>query len=155
MKLSQKHPHVYGFLQQQHAGVLSTVTEDQTPWGSAIYFVVDEDLTVYFVTRQHTFKYQNLDKNPAVALTVFDEQNQTTVQLAGQVSKVPTEDYMDIVFTRLVAIRPKHDINWAPPLEKVYKGDYIPLRITPTRLQYANFKQQSTDFDHKYIEEVI
>ncbi len=153
MQANQKH--VYDFLKHHHMGVLSTVTENNKPWGSAIYFVVDEDFNIFFVTRMKTFKYQNLDANPYVALTVADEENQTTVQLMGKISKVPAEDYMDIVFTRLAAIQPKGDINWSPPLMKVHKGDYMPLRITPSKLQYANYKKQSSDIDHKYIEEII
>lgn len=136
-------------------GVLSTVTEDNKPWGSAIYFTIDEDLNVFFVTRQETFKYQNLDKSPVAALTIADEENQTTVQLMGHISKVPVKDYMDIVFTRLAEIQPKDDINWAPPLEKVHKGDYIALQLTPSKLQYADFKKHTTDIDHEYIEKII
>lgn len=147
--------HVHDFLKQHHMGILSTVTGDNKPWGSAIYFVVDDEFNVFFVTRQQTFKYQNIEKNPFAALTVADDEGQTSVQLAGEISKVAVEDYMDVVFTRLAAVRPKGDNNWAPPVEKVYKGDYIPLRLTPTKLQYADFKELSTDFDHQYIEQII
>ncbi len=136
-------------------GVLSTVTKSNKPWGSAIYFVVDEDFNIFFITRMKTFKYQNLDEKPYAALTVADEDNQTTVQLVGKISKVPVEDYKDIIFTDLVDIQPKDDINWAPPLMKVHKGEYIPLKITPSKLQYANFKKQSNDIEHEYIEEII
>ncbi len=153
MKAGQKH--AYDFLKLNHMGILSTSTDDCKPWGSAVYFVVDEDFNIFFVTRMKTFKYQNLDKNPYAALTVVDEETQTTVQLMGKISKVPIADYKDIVFTKLVAIRPKGDPNWAPPIEKVHKGDYIALRITPSKLQYANFKLQSKDFDHNYVEKII
>lgn len=152
---AQKHTHVYDFLKHHHMGILSTVTEDGKPWGSAIYFVLDEDFNIFFVTRLETFKYQNLEKNPFAALTVADEEKQTTVQLTGNISKVPAADYMDIVFNKLVSIRPKNEVNWAPPIEKVHKGDYMPLRLTPSKLQYADFKKNSTDFDHKYIEKII
>lgn len=136
-------------------GILSTVTEDNKPWGSAIYFVVDEDFNIFFITRKGTFKYQNLEKNPFAALTVADDASQTTVQLAGKISKVPSKDYMDIVFTKLVAIRPKGDDNWAPPIERVQKGDYMPLCLTPNKLQYANFAQPTKNYDHNYIEKII
>lgn len=155
MSTSQKHAHVYNFMKHNHMGVLSTVSAEGKPWGSAIYYVVDEKFNVYFVTRKETFKYQNLDKSSFAALTVADEENQQTVQLSGSISKVPPEDYLEVVFNRLAAIQPKSDLNWAPPIEKVYKGDYMPLCLTPTRLQYADFKEQSTDYHHKYIEEII
>lgn len=86
--------------------------EDGKPWGAAIYYVADEDLNFYFVTRAETFKYQNLNANPVAALTIADETDQATVQVSGTISELPAEDYMDIVFTKLAAIRPKDDPHW-------------------------------------------
>ncbi len=153
MQSNQKH--VHEFLKHHHMGVLSTVTEDDKPWGSAIYYVVDQDFNFFFVTRQKTYKYQNLDQNPFAALTVVDEDKQITVQLTGKISKVPVEDYMDVVFTRLAAVHPKGNSNWTPPIEKVHKGDYMPLRLTPTKLQYADYGHQTTDLNHNFIEKII
>jgi len=152
MKANQKH--VYDFLKHHHMGILSTVTEGGKPWGSAIFFVVDEDFNIFFVTRMETFKYQNLEKNPYAALTVADEVKQTTAQLVGKVSRLPAREYMEL-FKKLTAIQPKDISNWEPPLMKVHEGDYIPLRLTPSKLQYADFKEVSTDYDHKYIEQII
>ncbi|MCW2763413.1 MAG: hypothetical protein JWR85_3614 [Marmoricola sp.] len=55
--MTSEHPHqkVHAFLRQHHMGVLSTVSSDGEPWGAAIYFIVDEDFTFYFVTRAETF----------------------------------------------------------------------------------------------------
>lgn len=136
-------------------GVLSTVDSDGTPWGSAIYYVADEDLNFYFVTRAETFKYQNLDKTPLAALTVADNESQTTVQVSGKVTRVAAKDYMDIVFDELANIKPKDDNNWVPPLSKIHKGDYIPLCLSPTRLQFADYKGAETDIHADHIEKII
>ena len=135
-------------------GVLSTVAADGKPWGSAIYFVVDEDFNIFFVTRMETFKYQNLEDSPYAALTVADADEQTTVQLAGKVSRLPAGEYMEL-YKKFTAMQPDDISNWAPPIMKIHKGDYMPLQLKPTKLQYANFKQTSTDLDHKYIEKII
>ena len=155
MKLSQEHPHVYEFLKSNHMGILSTVTEEGKPWGSAIFFVVDEDFNIFFVTRMETFKYQNMDKNSYAALTVADHETLTTVQLSGKITRVPAENYMDVIFNKLAAIEPKGKSDWTPPLMKVHKGDYIPLQLTPSTLQYADYSTRSSDIDHEYIEKII
>jgi general stress protein 26 len=157
MPTTPAHPHqkVHAFLKQHPMGVLSTVSKDGAPWGAAIYYVADEDFNFYFVTRIETFKYQNLDKNPFVALTIADSDSQTTVQVAGKISKVPVEDYMDIVFDKLAKVKPKDDHNWVPPLTKVHKGNFMPLRITPTKVQYANYKDTKQDIHADYIEHII
>lgn len=136
-------------------GVLSTVAADGTPWGAAIYYVADEDFNFFFVTRMGTFKYKNLDKTPLAALTIADNETQTTVQVTGKVTKVPIQDYMDIVFDKLAKIRPKDDQNWMPPLTKVHEGNYMPLRLTPSKLQFADYKDVKSDIHAKYIEKII
>lgn len=136
-------------------GVLSTTSNDGKPWGSAIYYVVDDDFNFYFVTRAGTFKYKNLDKQPFAALTVADAESQTTVQVAGSISRVPVKDYMDKIFDKLAHIRPKDQHSWMPPIDKIHEGNYIPLRLTPTTLQYADFKHHKSDTHSSYIEQII
>lgn len=149
------HTKVHEFLKKRHMAVLSTVSKDNQPWGSAIYFVADEEFNFFFVTRADTFKYQNLEAKPYAALTVADEATQTTVQASGKISKVPADEMLDIALNKLEKARPKGDINWVPPIYKVHKGDYMVLRLTPDKLQYANYSKQTTDIHKDYIEDVI
>jgi general stress protein 26 len=150
-----KHQKVHDFLKHHPMGVLSTADSEGKPWGAAIYYVADEDFNFYFVTRVETFKYHNLDKNPVAALTIADADSQTTVQARGNIYKVPVKDYMDIVFTKLAKIGPKDDPHWAPPLSKIQAGNYMPLFLTPTKLQYANYKDRKADIHADYIEKII
>jgi uncharacterized pyridoxamine 5'-phosphate oxidase family protein len=155
MTKSESFPHVQEFLQANHVGVLSTVGESQQPLGSAVYFVTDEEFNIYFVTRVETQKYKNIEQNAKVALTVVEATQQTTVQLSGNVAKLPAHDYADIVFDKLAALKPAKDADWAPPIEKVHKGDYIALKITPTHLQYANYSKAYREFNQVFIEKIV
>lgn len=150
-----KHTKVHDFLRHHPMGVLSTVTADGEPWGAAIYYVADENFNFYFVTRVGTSKYHNLDKTPLAALTVADAASQTTVQAMGTVSKVPVKDYADIVFDKLAKLRPKDDLHWSPPLSKLHEGNYMPLRLTPSKLNYADYKHIKHDTHADYIEQII
>jgi len=152
---SYEHDKVFAFLKHHPTGVLSTVSEDGTPWGSAIYFVVDDDFNFYFVTRVETTKYQNMSKNRLAALTIADGESQTTVQLTGRISKVPVKDYMDVIFDKLAAVRHKDNPNWSPPIDKVHAGNYMPLCLTPTKMQFANYSQLKSDVHANYIEKII
>jgi general stress protein 26 len=149
------HQKVYTFLQHHPMGILSTVSSHGKPWGSAIYYVADEDFNLFFVTRIETFKYQNLEKHPFAALTVADSETQTTVQVAGEISRVPVQDYMDIIFEKLAKIRPEGDYAWTPPLDKIHKGNYMPLKLTPTKLQYADYGLRKSDVHTDYIQTII
>jgi nitroimidazol reductase NimA-like FMN-containing flavoprotein (pyridoxamine 5'-phosphate oxidase superfamily) len=149
------HQKVYEFLKHNPMGVLATVSSDGKPWGAAVYFVVDQDLTIYFVTRADTFKYQNIEERPFASLTVVDEEHQRTAQMAGEVTKLPYEQYMDIFFGRLEKVAREETDGWAPPLHKVHAGNYIPLVLKPTKLQYADYGQRESDSHADYIEEII
>lgn len=151
---SQSYSKVHDFLKHHPMGVLSTADADGHPWGSAIYYVADDEFNFYFVTRVETLKYRNIEKNPHVALTIADPESQATVQVRGIVSKLPPDRYMEIVFDKLAKIGPKDDPTWAPPMSKLHKGNYMPLHLMPTKLQYADYKRVSSDPHAEYIEEI-
>lgn len=143
------------FLKNNSHGVLSTVSEDGKPWGSSIYFATDEDLNFFFITRVNTHKYQNIAKNHNVSLVISDNETQKTVQVAGKVSKVPAKDIVSVVMKKLAHVKPKSDNKWVPPIVKVNGGDYMVLKITPTRLQYADYQQIKSNIHDNFIEQVI
>jgi uncharacterized pyridoxamine 5'-phosphate oxidase family protein len=154
-KDSLEYRRVLSFLKKNQAGVLSTAGDDTSVWGATVYFIVDEDLTVYFVTRTGSFKYKNIEKNPFAALTVFDAEDQTTVQLSGKVERMPIQKYMDVFFDKFAAMRPKDDYHWAPPVDKVHEGNYMPLQLIPSHLQYADYGRSRIETHGKYIEQII
>lgn len=136
-------------------GILSTVSDNGKPWGSAIYYVADEDFTCYFVTRADTHKYKNIKERSTAALTVADEDSQTTVQIYGSVSQVSTYELLDVAFHKLEKIRPKGDINWVPPIYKIHKGDFMVMQLIPESMQYADYSKHVSDIHQDYIEQII
>lgn len=136
-------------------GVLSTAGTDGSPWGSATYFVSDENFNLFFVTRANTRKYKNITENPLVAFTVADESSQITVQIAGKISAVPPEDYMEVVFNKFDKVRPNNNESWAPPISKIHKGNFMPLQLTPTKLIFADYGKFKLEPDAEYIQNVI
>jgi len=145
---------VYSFLRKHPMGVLSTSGSEGTVWGAAIYYLTDEDLNIYFVTRTGTFKYQNIEAQPFAALTVVDSEDQTTVQLSGSIDRMPINKYMDVFFDKFADLRPEGDYQWAPPIDKVHEGNYMPLQLTPSRLQYADYGRR-IEVHGDYIEQII
>lgn len=143
------------FLQKHPMGILSTSGGEGTVWGAAVYYLTDEDLNIYFVTRTGTFKYKNIEVQPFAALTVADAEDQITVQLSGKIERMPINKYMDVFFDKFAAIRPEGDYQWAPPIDKVHEGNYMPLQLTPSHLQYANYNKRRIEVHGNYIEKLI
>jgi uncharacterized pyridoxamine 5'-phosphate oxidase family protein len=149
------HKKTYDFLKHHPFGVLSTIAETGNPWGSAIYFIVDEKLNFFFVTRVDTLKYSNLIKNPESAITVSDEKDQVTVQATGSVTRIPADESLDIIFNELEKTHPVSNGSWVPPIIKVHKGNYVVLQFTPRYLQYADYKNISHEPGHQHSEVII
>jgi uncharacterized protein YhbP (UPF0306 family) len=152
---SPEYKKVYDFLRQHPMGILSTAAGPESVWGAAIYYLADEDLNIYFVTRTGTQKYKNLESHPFVALTVADAEQQITVQLSGKVDRMPINKYMNVFFDKFAAMRPDGDYQWAPPIDKVHEGNYMPLQLTPSFLQYADFGRRRIEVKGNYIEQII
>ena len=134
---------------------MSTASADGSPWGAAIFFYVDEDFNFYFVTRANTKKHHNIQANPKAAITVAHGASQTTVQTSGNITEVPAEEYMNIIFDKLAAVRPDSEGTWVPPIAKIHEGNYIPLKLTPSKLQYANYSAKTLDPNADYIQQII
>jgi len=79
---------VYRYLQPLAIAVLSTVNPKQHPYAALIYFIVDNDLNFYYLTKSDTNKSHNLKKNHHAALTIIDPLSPKTIQTTGSASEV-------------------------------------------------------------------
>jgi uncharacterized protein YhbP (UPF0306 family) len=153
--MSDEYERVCSFLKSHPMGVLSTAGAAGTVWGAAVYYLADEDLNIYFVTRTGSFKYKNIETQPFAALTVADPDDQITVQLSGRIERMPINKYMNVFFDKFAAMRPEGDYQWAPPIDKVHEGNYMPLQLTPSHLQYADYGRRRIEVHGNYIEQII
>ena len=152
---SKEHERIFSFLKKHPMGILSTSSSDDSIWGAAVYYLADKDFNMYFVVRAESLKYQNISKNPHAALTIADSESQITVQLSGLVSTMPVQKYMDVFFDKFADIRPEGDYEWAPPIDKVHEGNYMPLQLTPSKMQYADYGKHRIEVHGNYIEQII
>lgn len=148
-------PKIHLFLKEHPMGILSTANTTGLPWGAAVYYLADASFNIYFVVRAKSLKYQNIESNPYAGLTVADSETQQTVQLSGPVTAMPAQKYIDIFIDKFAKMRPEGDYQWAPPLEKVHKGSYIPLQLTPALMQYADYGKHRIEVHGNYIEQII
>lgn len=77
---------VVEFLKNNATAVVSTCVKNQ-PEAATVFYVIDDELNLYFVTRRSSRKFKNLSSNNKVAVVVgTDAQNPTTVQMEGEAS---------------------------------------------------------------------
>jgi general stress protein 26 len=133
---------LYEFISRHKYAVLSTVTADGLPESALIGFVVKLDLKIFFDTVSSSRKYRNLVKNPAVALVIGWDSEQT-VQFEG-LAKIPSsaelEEFLPIYFQVFPDGRGRKE-NWE---------DLVYFCVEPKWVRYSDFGSPSVIEELKF-----
>jgi general stress protein 26 len=127
------------FLKKHKVGVLATVSPDGDPYAAAIYYSVDNNLNISFLTKTGTKKADNLKHHNHAMLVVYEAESQTTVQIAGSVSEITAADETNEVFRQIVHASLDTSGNDLAPIFKLDEGDYVTYQLTPTEVRMASF----------------
>lgn len=138
------------FLQSQHSGVLATSDGMGNPHAAPVYFSLEDDFCLLFATKTETQKYENIKENNHVAFVCYDERTQTTVQLSGKTEVVEDPDKRQAVLNMLYRFSEEISETELPPIEKLYAGDYIVLRIKPQVIKMAVFLRPDSEGDDMF-----
>ncbi len=136
---SETNQRIYDFLKAYPIGVLSTVDPNGNPHAAVIYFTVDEEFNITFVTKHDTKKYDNLKRHNHVMLVAFEPVSQTTTQITGTVEEITDESEAQRAFHDMLANAEKTSEEGVPPISKLYAGGYTTLRIKPVQIRMAVF----------------
>jgi len=134
---SDRQQRIYGFLHSNPIGVLSSVSPDGEPHGSVIYFTIDNDFQVSFVTKQDTRKYDNLKRHDHVLLTVYEPQAQTVAQVTGKAVEIKDSFEINAVAGAILAASLKTSDGGLPPISKLEAGSFVGFRINPDQIRLA------------------
>lgn len=138
----------HDFLKNHKVGVLATVSPDNDPYAAAIYYVVDTDLSVVFLTKTGTKKADNLEHNNHAMLVVYEAETQTTVQVMGTVAKITDPDETNKVESQIVYASVEASHSDIPPIFKLDEGEYVAYRLTPVQVRMAVFgHEKSGDYN--------
>ena len=125
---------IYQFIAQQKLGVVSTVDPDNQPEAAVVGIAVSEKLEIIFDMVKSSRKYQNILRNPNVALVIgWDEE--ITVQYEG-IAEVLGDDsaadrLREIYYTTYPDGRERAS-TW-PGL--------IHIKVAPKWIRYSNFNE--------------
>lgn len=156
INISEEKPRIAEFLNKNRVGVLATTSSDGYPHAATMYFTVDEDLNIYFVTKEKTTKYRNLTQNPNAAFVVHEPMSQSTVQVSGTVAEVTDIAQLNQVFRNILEVTAGTSESNVPPVSKIVGGDYKCFKLTPKTLRLAEYtKPEHGQFDNMFDTETI
>lgn len=127
------------FLKTHHSGVLSTSSAAGYPHAAPVYFSVEEDFCLLFATKTETLKYKNIQENNRVAFACYDEATQSTVQIGGRAEKVDDPKVHQSTINAIYRYSAELSKTDLPPIEKLFAGDYVIVRIVPEVIKMAVF----------------
>lgn len=130
-----------GVIRNHPLGSLATVSADGQPRSAFIYVAVDDQLALYFMTRAKTKKYEQITKNPRVAISIADEEGYQTIQAEGVAHVENSAEkqawIIDQIF-RNAAVHPK----WQLPINQMESSGYVCIRIDITWMRLGRFHKE-------------
>ena len=129
------------FLKTHDAGVLSTSSENGTVSGAVVYYLIDQYNKLYIVTKSSTTKAKNILNHSFLAFTIFDENKLQSLQIEGLGSIINDPKIRAVILARILQPRSISGSQKLPPITKIKDGDYLILRINPSRSIFLDYSK--------------
>ncbi len=152
--LSIRRRRIYNFLHANAIGVLSSTSTNGRPHGAVIYFTVNHDFEVSFLTKSLTRKYDNLTHDNHVMLTVFDPATQTTAQISGLAHEIADSKTINKIAGTVLASSIHVNPAGVPPIEKLNAGDYVAFKIKPSQIRLAIYANPQAGEYHELFDSI-
>lgn len=123
---------VVDFLNAQYRAVLAVLDHEGLPTSTPIFYVVDDELNMYYCTRRSFAKYHDTIARPVVAITVPGET--ASVQKAVNIQGIATEARHEELRELYEFFKQKN------PLRCYFEGtdDFTMVRVTPQAIRFLD-----------------
>lgn len=145
---------IRNFLHAHYSGVLATVDAEGSPHAATVYFTVDDTFRITFATKTETQKYKNMENNNHVAFVCSNEDIQTAVQINGLVEKVADPTEHQAMLNSMYRFSEEISKVELPPIEKLFAGDYVTMRITPQFIKMGIFMRPDAESNEELYETI-
>jgi uncharacterized protein YhbP (UPF0306 family) len=133
---------IFDYLSTQR--LMSVATYGDYPWIANVYYVHDEELNLYFVSKKFREHCVAIDKNEKVAVAIADSHQplkppQLGIQLHGTARAVNMLEQLEWMFkmwNKLIAPDPSEFME--NPKEFLSRGIAKVYKITPKRIKFFN-----------------
>lgn len=152
--LSERQQRIFDFLDETRVGVLTSVDPNGEPHGSVIYFAVEPDFVIHFLTRRQTKKADNLIRNSHVMLVIFEPKSQTVAQVTGKAELVEDGYEVNQIAAAVFMTSLKTSTGGIPPIAKLDAGEYVGFKIQPIQIRMASYVRPDPGGYEKIFESI-
>ncbi len=135
-------PNAQEFLLSHNIGVLSTIDEKGEIQSRTVYYSTDVTGHLYILTKTGTQQVRNLFTNQRVTLVSYDDITYQTIQVqgVGELENDPAKKQE--VYHALTDVRDSQGNPRLIPITSFQGGVFVVIRITPTAINFTDFKQK-------------
>lgn len=130
------------FLKKHQVGTVATAGADGKPHASPVYYIAEEDFSIYFPTSHNTEKFKSLVLNPHIAFSVGTGPEYTVVSIEGRAQAVG-EDEREEVLAKLQKLVDAPMATWPikaiPALEK---SGIAVFKIKPDNVSFLDLTSE-------------
>lgn len=131
---------ILSYIDQHPIATISTINSDGSPHGAVVYACADNhNPIVYFITKQETRKYKNLQNHSSVSITIVNPADNSTLQAEGRAFTVQHPSTIDAVMKKIARIHTSAN-EWLPPIAKLRAGAYEVVGIELSYVRLAEFQ---------------
>lgn len=131
---------VVEFVKSHTKAVIATVDPMLQPSTSMIFYIVDKNNDMYFVTKSLTTKSENLKQNNKSALTIIDDEKPITVSMTGTVQEISDQSKRDDIMQEVFKLSYSVLHDYAPII-KLHKGSFAVMKFIPKQAKMTDFTQ--------------
>lgn len=146
------------FLSSHRIATLATIDKDNKPDAATIYYLVDKDFILYFLTRIESRKYYNLQLKSLVSMVVSDENTMETIQLRGTAERIEDFGEEGEALEKLWRAGLK-DPSWPGPAVKLYETrnstELAAVKVKPQHMTYAKFDGEEMLGNKSFFQKII
>lgn len=152
MSISENYIKIASYINKNPIATIGTIGEDSVPHGAAVYVYADQkEHTVYFLTKNKTQKYVNIQDNATVSLTIVSPKENSTLQATGEAFTARDSQALDAVTKQMVRANPTAS-EWIPPISRLEAGQYVVVGIKLKHARLAEFADMELTSEEIFTE---
>jgi uncharacterized pyridoxamine 5'-phosphate oxidase family protein len=126
------------FIKSHSKAVIATVDVSGQPSTSSIFYVMDKNNELHFITKSQTKKFENLKINSKSAITITDKDKPIAVNAVGLVVEITDQAMRDEIMQEVFKLSYSELHDFAPII-KLHKGSFAVLKFIPKEAKMTDF----------------
>lgn len=135
---------IHEFIKLHSRAVIATADLNGQPSTSIIFYVMDSNDELHFITKTGTKKFENLKSNNKAAITIADAEKPMAVNVIGSVVELLEQPKRDSIMQEVFKLSYSELHDYAPII-KLHKGSFTVMKFIPHEAKMTDFTKPMGD----------